>query len=80
MGHPFSGKFRSTEIERELGDLGTWVILIIARSIFLESFRSFGGLLHQGLTSYGFSHLVGHPFSGKFRSMEIERDLGDSGT
>jgi hypothetical protein len=33
-GTPFSGKFRSTEIERELGDSGTWVILTIARSIF----------------------------------------------
>jgi hypothetical protein len=50
-GTPFSGKFRSTEIERELGDSGTWVILIIARSIFLESFRAFGGHLHQGRTS-----------------------------
>jgi hypothetical protein len=29
-GTPFSGKFRSTEIERELGDSGTWVILTIA--------------------------------------------------
>jgi hypothetical protein len=48
-GTPFSGKFRSTEIERELGDSGTWVILIIARSILLESFRAFGGHLHQGL-------------------------------
>jgi hypothetical protein len=28
-GTPFSGKFRSTEIERELGDSGTWVILTI---------------------------------------------------
>jgi hypothetical protein len=44
-------KLRSTEIEREIGDSGTWVILIIARSIFLESFRVFGGLLHQGRTS-----------------------------
>jgi hypothetical protein len=42
---------RSTEIERELGDSGTWVILTITRSIFLESFRSFGDLLHQGQTS-----------------------------
>jgi hypothetical protein len=50
-GTPFSGKFRSTEIERELGDSGTWVILTIARSIFLESFRAFGGHLHQGQTS-----------------------------
>jgi hypothetical protein len=50
-GTPFSGKFRSTEIERDLGDSGTWVILTIARSIFWESFRAFGGLLHQGRTS-----------------------------
>jgi hypothetical protein len=32
-GTPFSGKFRSTEIERDLGDSGTWVILTITRSI-----------------------------------------------
>jgi hypothetical protein len=44
-------KLISMEIEREIGDSGTWVILIIARSIFLESFRVFGGLLHQGRTS-----------------------------
>jgi hypothetical protein len=131
-------KFRSTEIEREIGDSGTWVILTIARSIFLESFRAFGGHLHQGLNQLGFQsssgapHSVGNsdlrrlrgsleiqapglflslpdlyswrvsehleaifiraeparvsviqwgsPFSGKFRSTEIERDLGDSGT
>jgi hypothetical protein len=29
-GTPFSGKFISTEIEREIGDSGTWVILTIA--------------------------------------------------
>jgi hypothetical protein len=45
-GAPFSGDFRSTEIERDLGDSGTWVVLTITRSIFLEIFRSFGGLLH----------------------------------
>jgi hypothetical protein len=50
-GTPFSGKFISTEIERDLGDLGTWVILTITQSIFLESFRAFGGHLHQGQTS-----------------------------
>jgi hypothetical protein len=32
-GIPFSGKFRSMEIERDLGDSGTWVILTIPRSI-----------------------------------------------
>jgi hypothetical protein len=32
-GTPFSGKFRSTKIERDLGDSGTWVILTITRSI-----------------------------------------------
>jgi hypothetical protein len=32
-GAPFSGKSRSTEIERDLGDSGTWVILTITRSI-----------------------------------------------
>ena len=49
--HHSVGDFRSTEIERDLGDSGTWVVLTIARSIFLESFRSFGDLLHQGQTS-----------------------------
>jgi hypothetical protein len=28
-GTPFSGKLRSTEIERDLGDSGTWVLLTI---------------------------------------------------
>jgi hypothetical protein len=32
-GTLFSGKFRSTEIERDLGDSGTWFILTITRSI-----------------------------------------------
>jgi hypothetical protein len=31
-GTPFSGDFRSTEIERDLGDSGTWVVLTITRS------------------------------------------------
>jgi hypothetical protein len=31
-GTPFSGKLRSTEIKRDLGDSGTWVILTITRS------------------------------------------------
>jgi hypothetical protein len=44
--HHSVGAFRSIEIERELGDSGTWVILTIARSIFLESFKEFGGHLH----------------------------------
>jgi hypothetical protein len=45
-GAPFSGDFISTTIERDLGDSGIWVVLTITRSIFLESFRSFGDLLH----------------------------------
>jgi hypothetical protein len=28
-GTPFNGKLRSTKIERDLGDSGTWVILTI---------------------------------------------------
>jgi hypothetical protein len=43
----------------------------------LESFRAFGGLLHQGL---GFHHPVGHPIQWEIQIYEIERELGDSGT
>jgi hypothetical protein len=49
-GTPFSGDFRSTTIGRDLGDSDIWVVLTITRSIFLESFRSFGDILHQGQT------------------------------
>jgi hypothetical protein len=78
-GTPFSGKFRSTEIERDLGDSGTWVVLTIARSIFGIFFRVIWTLFIRAELSRVSVIQWGTPFSGNFRSTEIERDLGDSG-
>ena len=73
--------FRSTEIESDLGDSITWVVLKITQSISWHIYYGDWTLLAAGLNYLGFQSSSGvHHSVGDFRSTEIERDLGDSVT